>query len=182
MSIKSDNRAEQPLDPFAPENMRIPPNFGFDLEVQKQLNKVPVTKPNKQWWIRTHPTMATNALIIELEHERENYLVVGEARVGLAAYATPRALRVSITRPGMLFIWPLKLPDPSGRQNDWNVSALGAAKEAERHWVSIVANLHLGAYEVRVAPANIPDPQWGEVPGGRGLTGSPAHRIPWSFD
>ena len=58
--------------------------------------------------------------------------------------ARPIALFTAMARRGGLFIWPIKLPGPDGRSNDWNDSQLSAAELAETQWVQIRANMAAG--------------------------------------
>ena len=81
----------------------------------------------------------------------------------------PTALFTSITRQGVIFLWPVRLPGPDGRDNPWSRSALDAAERARERWIRVASNMSLGAYEVFQATADIPDPQWPEEGGLQGL-------------
>jgi hypothetical protein len=83
---------------------------------------------------------------------------------GLAGEATfsPRLLLTAVNRLGVPFIWPIRLPGPDGKIDDWNASALEAAKRAEANWVRVTANVPLGAYEVWEATSDLPGPVWPE--------------------
>jgi len=63
----------------------------------------------------------------------------------------------------VLFIWPVKLPGPDGRQNDWHRSAAEAAEIAMNSWSRLKANMSLGAYELSTATGNLPDPEWPDL-------------------
>jgi hypothetical protein len=156
MSAKNGGGAAQPPDPFDLEALRLPANYGSDLAVRKLLTTIPVRRPDRQWFVRTHPEMHVETLVIELKDVRETYLVIGDARAEIAEDAVAKVLRLAITRQGTLFFWPIKLPDHDGRHDTWNASALVAAREAENRWVSVKASQHGGAYEIHVATANIP--------------------------
>jgi hypothetical protein len=69
-----------------------------------------------------------------------------------------------LTRQPWLFFWPIKLPGPDGRRDEWSRSALKAADLASRQWVRVVANMGLGAYDVFQATGNLPDPDWPDMP------------------
>ena len=73
-------------------------------------------------------------------------------------------LFLAINRQGVLFLWPVKLPGPDGKHNEWHRSAAEAADVAMRRWVRVIANMSLGAYEIFVAEANLPDPTWPDRP------------------
>jgi len=70
----------------------------------------------------------------------------------------------AINRQGVLHLWPVRLPGPDGKQNPWHRSAQDAADRATTKWVRLTANMSLGAYEVFEASANIPEPEWPELP------------------
>jgi hypothetical protein len=154
-------------DPFDPAHLRLSQDFGASLGVKKALITVPVRKPSKECFIQVHPgeEFRIQTCVIELKDDREIYLVeralwpelVGEATFG------PRALFTAMTRQGVVFVWPIRLPGPDGRLDSWNESALEAAKLADGQWVRIAANMHLGAYDVAVATAPIPPPAWPEI-------------------
>jgi len=169
MSTKHGGAAAQPPDPFAPEALRIPQNY-TELGVKKLLVNIPVKRPNRQAFVRTHRDLYLETLVVELKEERETYLVVGDARIVLAEEAVAMVLRLSITRQGTPFYWPIRMPGPDGRLDSWNSSAMQAAKAAEDQWVSVKANRSAGGYDVLVATADIPEPRWEEVLDGRNQT------------
>src|SRR5215510_841665 len=45
-------------DPFDPERLRLPQDFGAALGVKKALLTLPVRKPAKEWFIRVRPETA----------------------------------------------------------------------------------------------------------------------------
>jgi hypothetical protein len=151
-------------DPFSDDlsSLRISQDFGAELGVKKQLTIVRVKKPDRQWFARVHPDpqYRLETYVVELKDERETYLVRGEARLALPEELTAKVLFLAITRQGIPFIWPVKMPDATGRLDEWNRSLMMAAKEAESAWVSVKANRHAGAYEIFVATGNFPDPVW----------------------
>jgi hypothetical protein len=68
----------------------------------------------------------------------------------------------AVNRQGVLFLWPVMLPQPDGRMNEWHRSAAEAAEMAMTKWVRIKANTSLGAYEIFEAQGLIADPKWPE--------------------
>ena len=163
------------LDPFHPEKLRLSQDFAGEAGVKKALVTVPIRKPSREWFIRTHPEedYRLQTTVIELKEDHEIYLVDPSLRDELAAEVTfgPRALFTAITRQSVLFLWPLRLPGPDGRIDEWSRSALEAASMASGRWVRVTANFHLNAYEVFEAT--------GDIPGGgrRKHSGSEALRI-----
>jgi hypothetical protein len=138
------------------------------LGVKKALLTVPVRKPAKEWFIQVHPdeSYRLQTAVLEWKEDREVYLVDPTLRSELAAEATfsPRALFTSITRQGVLFLWPIRLPGADGRLDEWNRSALEAANMAQKRWIRVFANMHLGAYEVHYATGDIRAPEWPAAP------------------
>jgi len=66
-----------PLDPSAPDNLRLTQDFTNTVGVKKLLTRVPVRKPSKQEYIRVRPgeKFRSNFPIIELKEDREEYIV-----------------------------------------------------------------------------------------------------------
>jgi hypothetical protein len=151
-------------DPFDPASLRLSPDAAAGLGVKKALLTVPVRKPDRSWWVRTHadPDYRLETAVIELKEDRETYLVAPALRPELATESTlsPRALVTTINRQGVLFLWPIKLPGADGRLDEWSRSALDAADRAATGWVRVQASMALGAYEVWQTTAPTPDPEW----------------------
>ena len=70
----------------------------------------------------------------------------------------PTRLVLCIDRQEELRLWPLRLPGPDGREDDWMSSALAIAEQAKRQWVRLVAGGN--GYTSRTTSALIPDPIW----------------------
>jgi len=166
-AVGSDDATERtptPPDPFEPATLRLSQGLTAALGVKKALLTVPVRKPDKTWFVRTHhdPAYRLETAVIELKEDRETYLVQRELWPELAAETTfsPRLLLTAMNRQGVLFLWPIKLPGADGRLDEWSRSAVDAASLAGTGWVRVQANMSLGAYEVFQASGNIADPQW----------------------
>jgi hypothetical protein len=168
----SDNRlppdSDPPSNPFDPESLRLSGTEVATLGVKKALITVPIRKPSKDAFVRTHPSPDYRLLTatIELKDEREIYVVAPHLRAELAAEATfsPRALYTAITKQGVLFLWPIRMPGPDGKIDDWNRSAMRAADMAVDNWVRVTANMSLGAYEVFEATGDLGDPEFPDLP------------------
>ena len=155
-------------NPFDPASLRLSQDPTADLGVNKVLITVPVRKPDKAWFFRIHPDedYRLQTYVIELKEERETYLVAKPLWSQLAGESTfsPRVLHTAMNRQGVLFLYPIRLPGPDGKIDDWNRSALEAAQRAQTNWVRVSANMALGAYDVFEATATLPEPQWPEQP------------------
>jgi hypothetical protein len=106
--------AKPDLDPFDPARLRLSQDFASAVGVRKVLSMVPVKKPEKTWWIRTHssPDYRLQTGLLELKEERETYLVDPALWPALAAEPAfgPRLLVTSLSRQGVVFLWP---PSPA---------------------------------------------------------------------
>jgi hypothetical protein len=151
-------------DPFDPAALRLSQDFGAALGVKKALLTIPVRKPDKVWWVRAHPgtDFQLQTAVLELKEERETYLVAPALWPHLASEPTfsPRALFLAMNRQAVLFFWPVKLPGPDGKLDEWSRSALEAAVMAKERWVRVTANMSLGAYEVHYSTAQWGEPEW----------------------
>jgi hypothetical protein len=133
---------------------------------KKLLTVVPVRRPSKEAWFRAHPDLnfRVKVKVIELKDIREVYLVTPDLWLDLDGESTfvPKLLVPVITRQLALSIWPIRLPGPDGRIDEWNTSALEAAKIAVSKWVRLSPNMSLGAYDVMVGPDPQPEVVWPE--------------------
>ena len=159
---------EAPLNPFDPKRLRLPQNFADAVGVKKALLTVPVRKPAKEWFVRTHSSedYRIQTAVLELEEERETYLIDPTILPQLADEPTisPRALFTAMSRQGALFLWPVRLPGSDGKLDDWSRSSMEAATLAATKWVRVSSNMHISAYDVSFATADWPEPTWVEEP------------------
>jgi hypothetical protein len=155
-------------DPFDPASLRLSQNLAASLGVKKALLTVPVRKPDKAWFVRVHPdeSYRLQTCVIELKEDRETYLVARDLWPELMTEATfsPRALFTSVNRQGVLFLWPVRLPGPDGKIDEWSRTSLEAAQRATKGWVRVQANMSLGAYDVFEATGQLPEPEWPQTP------------------
>jgi len=143
--------------------LRLDQSYADTVGVKKLLTTVPVRKPNRQEFVRVHPDPAyrlTPAAIIEVKEDREVYLVMPDMAPILPGEFSTVTLLTTINRQGTLHIWPVKLPTPEGRQNEWHRSAAEAAERAMKKWVRVTSSMSLGAYEIFEASGDLPEPVW----------------------
>jgi hypothetical protein len=159
------NGTPPPDDPFDPKRLRLSQDFAAELGVKKILLTVPAKKPDKQSFFRIHPDSAfcLQTALMELKEDRETYLVDPSLRADLSAEIVPKVLFTAITKQGVLFLLPVRLPGNDGRLDEWNRSLMEAVERAKRKWIRISANMHLGAYEIFEATANLPEPEWPQI-------------------
>lgn len=154
-------------NPFDPAALRLDQSFADTVGVKRHLMTVPVRKPNRQGFIRVHPDPGyrlTPAAIIEVKEDREVYLVTPNMAQDLPGEFAAATLFTAINRQGVLHLWPVKLPGPDGKYNEWHRSAAEAAELAMKRWIRLTANMSLGAYEVFEATGDLPEPEWPDLP------------------
>lgn len=160
----TDDDDEKP-DPFDPKKLRIGQRFGEGQDVRRVLVSVPVKKPHRQEFFRTHPdpAMSLEVALLEFKQDRQTFIVLPELAPYLPGEAVPKLLVTTISNHGSLFLWPIRLPDEQGRLDDWNAVALEAAESAKSKWMRLMANMAAGSYEVLEAIAQFPEPVWPDV-------------------
>jgi hypothetical protein len=159
-----DRNVQEPFDPFDVSRLRLSQDFLAAAGVKKVLNTIPVRKPSKEWFIRTHPDQDyhIHTYVIELKEDSEVYLVDPSLWEGLISEACfgPRALITTINRQNVVTLWNIRLPGADGKIDDWNRSTLEASSLAATKWVRVAANKNLGAYEVFEAMGSWGEPSW----------------------
>jgi len=162
-----DCKAEKTEDLFNLDKLRITTDFDSEIELERPITTVPIRKPGREHFIRTHPDLEYRATLglIELKEEGTIYLVAQALREKLIAEPTyvEMTLMTTMTASGMVFLWPLRGPGRNGRMDTWGQSAIDAAKRAERDWVRVTANTALSAYEITVAKSISKDPDWPQL-------------------
>jgi hypothetical protein len=154
------------LDPFNPASLRLSQDFGDAFAVKKMLLSVPVRKPPNHVFIRVHPgedyRLQTAVIETKEDKDKEIFLVAPALWPELAAEVTfsPRVFFTTITRQGVVYFWPIRLPGADGKIDEWSRTALEAAQLAMHGWVRVVSNMSLGAYEVVPATGRLPEPEW----------------------
>jgi hypothetical protein len=154
-------------NPFNPAALRLSQSFADTVGVKKLVTTVPVRKPNRHDFVRVHPDPAyrlSPTAIIELKEDRETYLLSPAIAQQLPGEFNVVTLYTAINRQGVLQLWPVRLPDPDGKHNEWHRSAGEAAEKAVDQWVGVRANMSLGAYEILEARGDLPEPTWPDIP------------------
>ena len=150
---------------FDLSSLRMTQNFGSMVGVKKVITTIPVHKPHKQEFVRIRPEddYQFSTAVIEMKEDRETFLVAPELWNELPGEIVPKIFLTGLTRQGVLFLWPIRLPNADGRHDNWNRSALEAAELAKKKWVKVVSNMSLGGYEVYEATGELPDPEWPDL-------------------
>jgi len=148
------------------DNLRLTQDFAETVGVKKLLTTIPVRRPNPQDFVRVHADPAYREAFpaIELKDERELYVVNRNMKAELSTECVSATLFTAINRQGVVSLWPVRLPGPDGKTNEWWRSAREAAELAMTKWVRIKANMSLGAYEIFSAESVMQEPTWPELP------------------
>ena len=166
-SEHSPSNSEGPLSteykPTDFSKFALSQNFGAQIKVIKRLTTVPVRKPSKTQWFQIHPEYKLDVLLLKyVESGEVYYLVEPSLAQQVEDLAQAFKLVVAVDRQGVVFVWPLRLPDAE-RAMHWHLSALEAASHAEVQWTRIQANMSLGAYEIHTAEGITDEPKWPEM-------------------
>jgi hypothetical protein len=162
-AIETNTETTTP-DPFNVEALRLDQNFIEKSGVRKLVTTVPVRKPNKQEWIRVHPDEAYRGhfAVIKLEEDGDFYIVLPAVARELINETLQVTIYTCINKQNVIFLWPVRKPDPDARVNTWQTSAIEAAEMAMKRSVRVKANMALKAYEIADRDDPIPenDPVW----------------------
>ena len=133
---------------------------------KKLLLLLPIRSPNSQDFIRVHPSLRlTPTALIKLKEGGEYFLVHQSIleEVGATEYFFA-TLFLYVNKQKVPAFWPVRLPDPDGKLNQWHASAAEAVQQAMKAWVRVVANKSLGGYDVLQAMSQYAEPEWPDLP------------------
>jgi hypothetical protein len=152
-------------DPYDLSKLTLDQDFLETTNVKKLLTTVPVRKPGAQDFVRVHQSADYRRLMafLESKEDRETFVVDLKAVPDLKVECFAATLFTAITRTGVVFLWPVRVPAADERTNDWHVSAATAAQQAMTKWIRMRANMSLRAYEIYLAESKIPDPEWPDL-------------------
>src|SRR5262249_17919325 len=160
----SERAASTPTNPFSREALRLDQNFTAALGLEKHIHNIPLDKPPGECWFRVRDdkdfVFDTYLLHINTGPDRGVYQVGADLLPLLSGERAlkPTRLVLCIDRQEELRLWPLRLPGPDGREDEWMSSALAIAEQAKREWVRLVAGQT--GYRSLTTSATIPDPVW----------------------
>jgi hypothetical protein len=152
-------------DPFDLAAIRLSQNFISTAGVKKKLTTVPVRKPNKQDFVRVHPSedYRANLSVINFKEERDTYLVPRHLQEDLLGETEPVTAYTAVNRQGVVFLWLVRLPLEADKTNEWWTSARSAAETAMTSWTRMQANMSLGAYEIFTSEQIKAEPEWPDL-------------------
>ena len=151
-----------PTDPFDVAALRAaPPSVAVTEHV---LVKVTARRPSRQEFfrVRPEPEFTIDGTVIEFQgpNGKEDYWLPPSLRH--VAPEDTKAVRIftCVSKAGVVFLWPARLPSPDGSGRTWHESALAVADLAKGAWVKMVGNRSAGAYEAFAATGDLGMPQW----------------------
>jgi hypothetical protein len=159
----NDQSPRSILNPFDPARLRLAQTV---IKVREHVTTIPIRKPAREWWVRTHPSEAYRILtyVLELKESNDRDILLVDPDLVDAVVdeqcLSSRLLVTSITRQGTVFLWPLRIPDEANKLDSWNRSALDLAEVAAGEWIRVHADPESASYHYRTAQAAIPPPEW----------------------
>jgi hypothetical protein len=151
-------------DPFDDLTAHRVTSWDDDIVVEKVLLSVPVRNPGRREFFRVHPgdDYVLDTVIFEREDgfDTEAFMVDPKLRQMLGPELKLVRLHLCVERRGAAFLWPLKLPGDGDAGRSWRVSALQVAEAAMTHWVRMVGNKSIGAYDMFKAGGDLGEPEW----------------------
>lgn len=149
-----------------PRSFALNQDFAAMTSVKKRVVAVPMRKPGQQTWFcpNPDPKWRIPVAVVELKEDREHFVVDPSLYDELIGEWAPKMLVACCTRQGSFTFWPIRLPDPDGRIDSWNESALSISEEYAGRWIRLRANRELGAYDVFEAVSDFPPPEWPDTP------------------
>jgi hypothetical protein len=149
-----------------PSSLRLSQDFNEGLGVKRRHTLIQVRKPGKQEYIRVHPDpeFSLQTALLDFNEDGEIYLVDPSLWPQLPGELIRKVLYLTVNRQGAPRLWPIRLPDEEGKLDSWNFSALQAAEIAKERWVRVSSNRGAGMYETYEATAELPEPEWPDLP------------------
>jgi len=125
--------------------------------VKKLITTVRVKKPNKQDFFRVHPSPDYRAtvLMIHLKEDQEYFLVQPSLAQALDGEMVAKTIYTVINRQGVVSLWPVTLPPPDGKDNEWWRSERDAAERAMTKWIRLKSNIGTSKNSSRQVAANL---------------------------
>jgi hypothetical protein len=146
--------------------LRLSPDAAAVAGTTEILSHVPVRKPSRHEFFRTRPDAESwfDTGVFEDKEEHETFFVTPRMREALVGEIKPVLLVPTITRQGVLLLWPLKLPVEGQRHNAWTETAREAAELAKTRWVRLASDMLLRGNRIYQAEGELSDPIWPDKP------------------
>ena len=147
------------------ESMRLPQDFGDQLKTRRIAVSVAVQKPDRDSWVYIHPDPQWRRIMGLLTDKvnRRIYVATRDIQPEIADDIIPKLLVTYGTRSGGFGLWPIRMPDESGRLDTYNESAHAIVNMHAGKWLRVLLDQSEGAYHIIDDPTcTIPCPKWPE--------------------
>ena len=144
---------------------RIDQDFAAHIQSRKVAVTVGVRRPDRQQWVMVHPDRGFRCPVAILEDKanQRTYIVKPEIAPEVTADLVPKLLVAYISTQGAAGLWPIRLPDESGRLDTYNESALLIIDQFAAQWIRLLPNQIERRYDVlEMAATELPAPKWPE--------------------
>lgn len=144
------------------EKLRLPSNYGNQAGTKKILTTVPIGKPGKDKFFRTHPddNQTMEALVYEEKEQGETYIINPQIAPLLGSLVRRVRLYIVVDRANNPSLIPVPLVGEDGVRNRWHESLEKAVLHGQKSWIRIMANKATGSYDIYEAVTQIAPPTW----------------------
>jgi hypothetical protein len=157
------SRANSNTSKFDPKRYRQVQSYRADESagwMRKHQTIIPVRKPNKKQFVRSHPSAEYRAdAMPTIADETTGDVYLLDADLNLPADIENKIdllnLVTSITTDGSVFLWCYK-----NSTNSWSDSARIAIRAASQKWVRVIADRSSNGYILEYPVVAPPDPVW----------------------
>jgi len=143
---------------------RVDQDFGAFIGARKIATAANASKTGRKQWVQIHPAPAWHVampLLDDDDNTQRIYAVVPDLVPELLGDVTLKLLVPYATRTGNFNLWPIRLPDESGRLDGYNESALTIVTRYGGQWIRVLSNQEQRRYDVlEMPPIECPAPKW----------------------
>ena len=141
------------------ESLRLVGDFE-DVQAEAVLITVPIGKPSKTTFFRTHPDKQYTfpCMLLELKDTNETYILYPQVSELIKGLARPVCLYFAVDTSGAPRLIPVPLP-ANGNSNQWHVSLQRCVVTARQKWIRMQADMAAKAYS-GYASAMMLEPTW----------------------
>ncbi len=142
-----------------------PLNFQHPM-AETHLLHVKVGKP-KDFFSRVNPDPESKAILAMVKHIVDGGEVMTPILPGLVGLVVGDfayyEFLACVSNDGFSHLWPIKIPQDSGRTNSWNESERLAAREAENAWIKVKSNRATSSWDLIKAKVDLGAPNWSKL-------------------
>lgn len=141
------------------ESLRLVGDFE-DVQAEAVLITVPIGKPSKTTFFRTHPDKQYTfpCMLLELKDTNETYILYPQVSELIKGLARPVCLYFAVDTSGAPRLIPVPLP-VNGNSNQWHRSLQQCVLLARTRWIRMQADLSTKAYAACASEMKL-EPTW----------------------